>query len=157
MERLQKERESNRRPVADVLTKAASANTNSSAEGFRVKPRSGTDSSYDPMALVKTRVAPSGPDSTEKKAGVSRRRYYSSSDDEDDDDESQLSTAKTATSVTGTSGEKFLTKLESFDSDFWQDSEAKDKRKLSDFGPRKPATTFQVIFVRVSFDFKKIP
>jgi len=144
MERLQKERESNKR--SDVPTKQPSTFANSSPEGFRAKSKpAANDAGYDPMALVKSRVAPSESDPSVKKSGSGptvRRRYYSSSDDDDDD--GQSSGVRTGAGNAGNSGEKFLSKLESFNSDFWKDCETKDRRKSSDSVPRKQ-TNFQVL------------
>ena len=144
MERLQKERESHRRPGADV--QAQHANAALSNDAFKFKPKPSIDDSYNPMALVKSRVALSESESNEKKAAsgsASRRRYYSSSDDsEGEDNGGQL---QMRTGVSGNSGEKFLSKLESFDSDFWNDGKAKDGRNSSDFGHKKAANTQVII------------
>ena len=152
MERLQKERESNKR--SDVPTKQPSTFANSSPEGFRAKSKpAANDAGYDPMALVKSRVAPSESDPSVKKSGSGptvRRRYYSSSDDDDDDDDGQSSGVRTGAGNAGNSGEKFLSKLESFNSDFWKDCETKDRRKSSESFANQHSN-FQVItFVKKS-------
>ena len=75
--------------------------------------QSSTQSSdgYDPLALVKNRVVSFD---SEKTSSTTRRKYYSSSDE----DEAPVAAADGG-------GDKFLSKLESFNSDFWNDCESK--------------------------------
>ncbi len=72
---------------------------------------------YDPLALVKNRVVSF--DSEKTSSTTTRRKYYSSSDD----DEAPVAPRPGTASDGG--GDKFLSKLESFNSDFWNDCESK--------------------------------
>jgi len=73
---------------------------------------------YDPLALVKDRVVRFDSEKTSSTTVTTRRKYYSSSDE----DEAPIEPRRLGADV---DGDKFLSKLESFNSDFWNDCESK--------------------------------
>ena len=127
MERLQKERQSNKVPTSENNEKSFEKLNKSN--DFKTEPKDQSEDGYDPMALVKSRVV--GFNSTDnKQEQQSRRRYYSSSDDEDDADQKETIVGKTA----GGGGRENL--LSNFETDFWNDCEDStgrgQKRKFND-------------------------
>ena len=137
MDRLQKERESNK-PDNRQKLEGSKPETRQKFENQKQDFSHSVNNEYDPLALAKTRVVDSGFGQKNVPTSGLRKRYYSSSDDDDNDE--------TVPKAVVGGGERFLSKLESFNNDFWNDCEDKSKNNGNQFlkSDRENRGNFQV-------------